>query len=78
MRSILMFVAALFSSTLLLAQQPTLQEQARAILMQGAHINHFNRQFAQERYTCTSTIPPTSRARPYGSAPPCSMPPPAM
>ena len=49
MRSILMFVAALFSSTLLLAQQPTLQEQARAILMQGAHINHFNRQFAQEK-----------------------------
>ena len=44
-----MFVVTLLSCTILLAQQPTLQEQARAILMQGAHINHFNRQFAQEK-----------------------------
>ena len=31
------------------AQQPTLQEQAKAILMQGAHINHFNRLCPQEK-----------------------------
>ena len=41
-------------STLLLcctasAQQPTMQEQAQAILMQGAHINHFNRLCPQEK-----------------------------
>lgn len=49
MRSIMMFVVTLLSCTVLLAQQPTLQEQAQAILMQGAHINHFNRQFPQEK-----------------------------
>ena len=31
------------------AQQSTLQEQAKAILMQGAHINHFNRLCPQEK-----------------------------
>ena len=31
------------------AQQPTMQEQAQAILMQGAHINHFNRLCPQEK-----------------------------
>ena len=31
------------------AQQPTLQEQAKAILMQGAYINHFNRLCPQEK-----------------------------
>ena len=31
------------------AQHPTLQEQAKAILMQGAHINHFNRLCPQEK-----------------------------
>ncbi len=49
MRSIMMFVVTLLSCTVLLAQQPTLQEQAQAILMQGAHINHFNRLCPQEK-----------------------------
>ncbi len=50
MRNILLFVAALLFNTVLHAQQlSSLQEQAQAILMQGAHINHFNRQFAQEK-----------------------------
>lgn len=44
-----MFVVTLLSCTVLLAQQPTLQEQAQAILMQGAHINHFNRLCPQEK-----------------------------
>ena len=33
----------------LLAQEPTLQEQAQSILMQGARINHFNRLCPQEK-----------------------------
>lgn len=45
----MMFVVTLLSCTVLLAQQPTLQEQAQAILMQGAHINHFNRLCPQEK-----------------------------
>ena len=49
MRNILTSFIALFFSTVLLAQQPTLQEQAQAILMQGAHINHFNRLCPQEK-----------------------------
>ena len=50
MRNILLFVSALLFNTVLHAQQlSSLQEQAQAILMQGAHINHFNRQFPQEK-----------------------------
>ena len=49
MRNILTSFIALLFSTVLLAQQPTLQEQAQAILMQGAHINHFNRLCPQEK-----------------------------
>ena len=49
MRNILTSFIALFFSTVLLAQQPTLQEQAQTILMQGAHINHFNRLCPQEK-----------------------------
>ena len=49
MRNILTSFIALLFSTLLLAQQPTLQEQAQAILMQGAYINHFNRLCPQEK-----------------------------
>ena len=46
--------AGLLLSALLLycaasAQQPTMQEQAQAILMQGARINHFNRLCPQEK-----------------------------
>ena len=46
--------AGLLLSSLLLccvasAQQPTMQEQAQAILMQGARINHFNRLCPQEK-----------------------------
>ena len=46
--------AGLLLSSLLLcctasAHQPTMQEQAQAILMQGAHINHFNRLCPQEK-----------------------------
>ena len=49
MRNILTSFVALLFNTVLLAQQPTLQEQAQAILMQGAHINHFNRLCPQEK-----------------------------
>ena len=49
MRNMLTSFVALLFSTVLLAQQPTLQEQAQAILMQGAHINHFNRLCPQEK-----------------------------
>ena len=46
--------AGLLLSSLLLcctasAHQPTMQEQAQAILMQGARINHFNRLCPQEK-----------------------------
>ena len=48
MRHLACLLALLYSSTLL-AQSPALQEQAQAILLQAAHINHFNRLCPQEK-----------------------------
>ena len=48
MKKFTYLLALLYSSTLL-AQSPALQEQAQAILMQAAHINHFNRLCPQEK-----------------------------
>ena len=48
MRHLACLLALLYSSTLL-SQSPALQEQAQAILMQAAHINHFNRLCPQEK-----------------------------
>ena len=47
---ILALSIALACCSLLPAQQlPSLQEQAQAVLMQGAHLNHFNHLFPQEK-----------------------------
>ena len=48
MRFLFTSIVLVFSG-LVHAQQPTLQEQAQAILMQGAYINHFNRLCPQEK-----------------------------
>ena len=47
MRHLACLLALLYSSTLL--AQPALHEQAQAILLQAAHINHFNRLCPQEK-----------------------------
>lgn len=49
MRNLLATTFVLVFSLSLSAQVHTLKEQSRAILMQGAHINHFNRLCPQEK-----------------------------
>ena len=49
MKPISIFLLLFFSCCSLFAQEPTLQEQAQSILMQGARINHFNRLCPQEK-----------------------------
>ena len=49
MRNLLATTFVLIFSLSLSAQVPTLKEQSQAILMQGAHINHFNRLCPQEK-----------------------------